>query len=445
MITFAGIIQEVVRDPEITISIFSHTSSVAKAFLSQIKREFEGNADLKALFPEVLYADPARDSPSWSVDNGLIVRRQGNPKEATVEAHGLVVGMPTGRHFKLMVYDDVVTEKSVSTEDQITKTTEAWSLSDNLGSREARRWIIGTRYHYADTYAEIIERGAAKLRKYPATKDGTMDGEPVLLSQEEWAKKKQDQLESTVACQMLCDPLATGHRMFDVADLSRYEIRPEMLTIYILVDPAHSLKKDSDDSAFVVIGIDHAWNKYLLDGVAHRMELADKWRWLRDLRDKWRHETGVQGVFVGYERYGAHSDLAYFRERMAQEGAAFEITELSWPKSGGGTKKGRVQRLSPDFKSHRFYVPYPTHSERLTSTQRRRKEEGYGHMIARRIVRRDPANNKPYDLTERFLMQASDFPFCQKKDIIDAVSRIYDMEVRAPVYIDNGPIEPEWP
>src|SRR6516165_9198952 len=92
VITFAGIIQEVVRDPEITISIFSHTSSVAKAFLSQIKREFEGNADLKALFPEVLYADPARDSPSWSVDNGLIVRRQGNPKEATVEAHGLVVG-----------------------------------------------------------------------------------------------------------------------------------------------------------------------------------------------------------------------------------------------------------------------------------------------------------------------------------------------------------------
>ena len=60
-----------------------------------------------------------------------------------------------------------------------------------------------------------------------------------------------------------------------------------------------------------------------------------------------------------------------------------------------------------------------------------------------RIVRRGE-NKKVYDLTARFLMQVSDFPFSQKKDIIDAVSRIYDMEVRAPVYIDNGPLEPEW-
>jgi hypothetical protein len=58
-------------------------------------------------------------------------------------------------------------------------------------------------------------------------------------------------------------------------------------------------------------------------------------------------------------------------------------------------------------------------------------------------VRRDE-NRKVYDLTQRFLMQVSDFPFCAKKDIIDAVSRIYDMEVRAPVYIDNGPLEPEY-
>jgi hypothetical protein len=338
----------------------------------------------------------------------------------------------------------VVTERSVATEDQIAKTNEAWSLSDNLGSWGARRWIIGTRYSYFDTYALIIERGAAKLRKYPATKDGTLDGEPVLLSQEEWDKKKQDQLESTVAAQLLCDPQAAGQRMFDINDIPWYEVRPSMLMVYILVDPAHSLKKDSADSAFVVVGIDHAWNRYLLDGVAHKMELGDKWRWLRDLREKWRHESGVQGVFVGYEKYGAVSDIAYLKERMSQEGVHFAIEELSWPKSGGGTKKDRVQRLGPDFKSHRFYIPYPTHSERLTSAQRRRKEEGYGHLIARRIVRRDE-NNKVYDLTQRFLTQVESFPFCQKKDIIDAVSRLYDMEVRAPVFIDNGPLEPEWP
>src|ERR1700687_5194460 len=51
VITYAGIIQEVLRNPEITVGIFSHTSPIAKAFLRQIKREFEANTLLQKLFP----------------------------------------------------------------------------------------------------------------------------------------------------------------------------------------------------------------------------------------------------------------------------------------------------------------------------------------------------------------------------------------------------------
>ena len=43
IITYAGVIQEVLRDKEITVGIFSHTNPIAKAFLAQIKREFEAN------------------------------------------------------------------------------------------------------------------------------------------------------------------------------------------------------------------------------------------------------------------------------------------------------------------------------------------------------------------------------------------------------------------
>jgi hypothetical protein len=173
------------------------------------------------------------------------------------------------------------------------------------------------------------------------------------------------------------------------------------------------------------------------------MELADKWRWLRDLWEIWTDTSGVQSVSVGYERYGAISDLAYFREQMQREGVAFEIEELTWPKSGGGTKKDRVQRLGPDFKEGSFFVPYPTSSERLTSNQKRKLTEGCEYLIARRIVRRDE-NDKLYDLTQRFLMQVENFPFCQKKDIIDAVSRIYDMEIRCPVVMSDRDLEPEY-
>src|SRR5574337_262060 len=104
IITLAGIIQEIIRDPEITVGIFSHTKSVSRKFLAQIKLELESNSVLHALYPECLYADPRKESPRWSIDGGLIVKRKSNPKEATIEGHGLVDGMPTGAHFGLLVY-----------------------------------------------------------------------------------------------------------------------------------------------------------------------------------------------------------------------------------------------------------------------------------------------------------------------------------------------------
>src|SRR5437667_12482486 len=39
IITFAGSIQEILRDPEITIGIFSHTAPDAKKFVTQIESE----------------------------------------------------------------------------------------------------------------------------------------------------------------------------------------------------------------------------------------------------------------------------------------------------------------------------------------------------------------------------------------------------------------------
>ena len=58
IVTYAGIIQEILRNPGITIGIFSHTKGIARAFLRQIKVELESNDRLKQLFPDVLYDNP---------------------------------------------------------------------------------------------------------------------------------------------------------------------------------------------------------------------------------------------------------------------------------------------------------------------------------------------------------------------------------------------------
>jgi hypothetical protein len=50
IITFAGGIQEVLRNPEIKIAIFSTVKPIAQTFLGQIKKEFEKNDLLKTIY-----------------------------------------------------------------------------------------------------------------------------------------------------------------------------------------------------------------------------------------------------------------------------------------------------------------------------------------------------------------------------------------------------------
>ena len=81
IITFGKSIQDILKDPNITIGIFSHTRPIAKDFLKQIKTELEQNQFLKDYFPEVLYQNPEKESPKWSLDSGIRVKRTENPKE----------------------------------------------------------------------------------------------------------------------------------------------------------------------------------------------------------------------------------------------------------------------------------------------------------------------------------------------------------------------------
>ena len=454
IITFAGIVQEIARDPEITIAIFSHTKPVARKFLNQIKKEMESNVELQETYPEVFWADPKRMAPQWSEEKGLIVQRKTNPKEATLEAHGLVDGQPTGAHFLLRVYDDVVTLESVNTPEQVQKTTTAWELSDNLGARGEngllRSWHVGTRYSFADTYQVIIDRGALKVRIYAATDNALMDGTPVFLSPAAWADKRLKQSEAVIACQQLQNPAAGTQAMFSKDWLKFIDIRPSTLNVYIMCDPANSKKKESDNTAFAVVGVDAAGNRYLLDGFRHKMGLKERWEALRGLRRVWMRQPGVQMVKCGYERYGMQSDLEYFEQEMIRDKEAFEIIELSWTSDGTKSKDDRVQRLQPWFKSGRFYlamvcqrrdeagnmVPYET------ANQKKVREGGQAFRIFQPVRARDHEGNV-YSLNKGFLDEYLTYPFSAKKDLIDAVSRIEDMEPVPPVVIDERTLEPE--
>lgn len=281
VITFALTIQEILashgEDPiipeELTFGLFSHTRPIAKAFLRQIKVELETNVRLKEWFPDILWEDPRKQALKWSEDEGIIVRRKSNPKEATVEAWGLIDGQPTSKHYRRMVYDDVVTRESVTTPEMIKKTTEAWELSLNLSAEGGEARYIGTRYHFLDTYKTMMERGI-KARVYPATKDGTPSGEPVFMSRETLAKKRL-QMGATFNSQMLQNPSPDEDAYFRKEWFRWYETPPVHLAKYGASDFAVTAK-GGDFTVHVVVGIDPDDNLYILD-IWRKQVTPDVW------------------------------------------------------------------------------------------------------------------------------------------------------------------------
>ena len=364
IITFGKTIQDILAshgdDPlsewngrEVTVGIFSHTRPTAKGFLRQIMREFESNALLKEWFPDILWQEPKRHAPKWSEDDGIIVKRKSNPKESTVEAWGLVDGQPTSKHFIIRNYDDVVTIDSVRSPDMMKKTTEAWELSLNLGVQEGHERYIGTRYHFNDTYKEIVKRQAAILREHPGTKDGKADGEPVYWSKEHLAEKRRKMGPFTFGCQILLDPKADEVQGFKPEWLKYYKNHNDGkgMNIYIFVDPANEKKKKSDYTSIFVLGAASDQNIYVLDMVRDRLSLSERTTKLFDLHRRWKQPN--QKIPVYYEKYGKDSDIEHIESVMGQENYHFDIHAIG----GSLAKNDRIRRLIPDFENGIIFFP----------------------------------------------------------------------------------------
>jgi hypothetical protein len=478
IITYGGGIQDELIDPELTTCIFSVTRPLAKKHLRAIKVTLETNHRLIRTYPDVLWAHPRKEAPKWSEDEGLVLKRSGTPKEATFEAWGLIDAMPTGAHFGKRMYDDVIRETHAKSPEMVAKATEQFELSDNLGKKGGRKQVVGTRYSFADSYQTMLDRKVLVARLYPATADGTAKGRPVFLSQAQWNKKKLDQ-PTTFAAQLLQNPAAGQDTTFKPEWLRSYEVRPETLHVYIMGDPSKGRTARSDRTAMAVIGLDSRENKYLLDGYCHRMNLGERREALVQLHDKWRNRIGVQACLVGYEQYGLQTDLEHFEQMGRIDGKELAVEELNWVREGGQSKRDRVERLVPDFAQGRFFVPLfafdaaeaaaaekgdpspglvrwrvaegRVHWDRVPVVNGRAGDDTRARAEARARRRPDlvigpikrlDEEGRAYDLTARFIEEFLYFPFGQRKDFIDAMSRIYDMEPTAPLIVPAADLEP---
>jgi predicted phage terminase large subunit-like protein len=397
IITFGLTIQDILKDPEVTFGLFSHTRPIAKAFLRQIMREFEENETLHVAFPDVLWGKDIRSAPKWSEDDGIIVKRKSNPKEATIEAWGLVDGQPTSKHYKKLLYDDVVVRETVTTPEQIEKTMTALEQSYNLGVTPGGvRRMAGTRWHYHDPHRTVIDRGTFKPREHPGKKGGTEDGESVYWPEEVHLEKRRDMGPYTYAAQILLNPKADSMQGFRREWLRKFKsIKPEKLNWYLCFDGASSKKKGSDYTAGWAIGLGVDGNYYCVPIVRDRLNLKERADKVFEAHRKYKPKQ------IRYEKYGLMADIEHMQARMEADNYRFDITEVA----GQTSKHDRIKRLVPLFEAGRIWIPETHH---MTDWQR-----------------------TTVDLVHAFIEEEyMAFPVGLHDDMLDALARIAEPDLK---------------
>lgn len=271
--------------------ILSYSEAAARKFVRAIKTWLEGSVLIKGAFPDLVWDNPRHDAPKWSEDEGLILRRDTNFKEATFEASGLVQGMKTGGHYRRRIYDDVETMDIVQNPKQISKLIEAFDMSENLGIDGGEEKVIGTYYHHEGLLVYLENKLDVKTqnkiyitRKIPATEDGSFSGKSVFLSEERLNKLRSN--KKTFASQQLLNPSDVGTKSLNPHHLIRCTndelSQVKNLYKFMAVDPAGiraSRLELQDNWAMMVVGVkpyrdDYGFSEvYILDMIIEHMDL----------------------------------------------------------------------------------------------------------------------------------------------------------------------------
>jgi predicted phage terminase large subunit-like protein len=436
--TFANLIRYILIDPDVTILILSHTRPNAKKFMAQVQREILTNDRLRRVsfdqrLGTVIFPAKDRDYTRFSLDEGVIVNRLSNPKEATIEAAGLVDSLPQGPHYKLRCIDDAVTPASVNTPDMKEKTVSMWELSQPLGmpTGDDEEWLTGTFYAYDDCWHSMIDRGY-ELRLHPCfaiDEDGTerdRNGKitklahhletPVLYNQDRLMQMIRDmgaaEGSKNAAMQMYCDPSAGTMTGLQLDWLNVYETEPKQeahgKNTYILVDPANEKKERLSKSSYTamwVVALGQDGNYYIIDGVCDRLNLSERTEAVFRLHRRWKP------IEVRYEKFGLQADIEHIEYVQKQEGYRFRVV----PVKGITSKKDRIMRLEPLFKAGRFFIP---------EEMNKRQHDG-----------------EKVDLMQMFRQEYAEFPNSSQMDMLDSLSRIAEPDLRLKWPKSNVPEE----
>lgn len=258
--TFLDNIRTKLIDPNRTCCIFSETRELAAKHNGRIAQELTTNRVLITIWDDRFH--PTRDQYEKFSDVAITIKRTSARLECTFEAQAYTDKLPTGSHFDERRYDDIETERLVTTKEKLDKNEAQFISSQDLSSPVRWAMVVGTYYHPAGLVRKTHLSMGWKLKLLPGEilpesgivrgevtdpELGPMGGEPSFFHPDELRDMLRDKggktspraVKSYVE-QICCDPTMGEPDRLDRKDLLWFEEDPLELaadgSLYLCVD-----------------------------------------------------------------------------------------------------------------------------------------------------------------------------------------------------------------
>ena len=251
------------RNPNIHINIVTKTSELAESIISAIKTRLENDEQYIKTFGFLKPSDPVR----WT-GKQIYVARTEISKNPSLKGTGLM-GPITGGRSDLVICDDIIDEENIRTPLQLEKVTTWFNkvLYPTLFPWGAVL-VIGTRWHYADIYADL-------LAKWPNSVRQAIQPDGSALWPEYWSLEKLEQRRVEIGsiffnCQYQNDPTSMQGDLLKSEWLHPWEqMPPPHLPVYAGIDPSLG---EGDYFGIATLAYDSTKHQgYLLDVWAEHM------------------------------------------------------------------------------------------------------------------------------------------------------------------------------
>lgn len=346
VITKGWSIQQVLRNPNIRILIANATWDNSRKFLGSIQKYLTWGSVLPQYFG-------AFESANWNQFDCTVKQRTAVLDSPTFVTTG-VDKEQTSQHYDIIIGDDLVGPQNVQTKEQRNKVFDYYLSLFDLLEPEGVIVMPGTRYHQDDLYSRIFEEATEQgnwdiFFRQAYTEDGS------ILFPEKFTEEKLNEIRNKPggkyhwASQYLNNPIDP-----ESSDFKQHWIKySDPLTqhphsLYLTVDPAISLSRDADYSAFVVCGQFQDRRIRVVDCFRKRCVPSELVDTIFEIVQKWKlHRIGV-------ETFAFQKTIKYDIQRQQRErNIFFSVDELGKRHQGTGepilSKEARIRRLQPYF------------------------------------------------------------------------------------------------